>query len=154
MSFHLECEGSFSSDNATEEDVNRAFDDDLLRGEYVILTAPNGDFMQAAGDDDGPYVLEHRTVETGVHIQSVGEYTKEEIRNAFLAFLRGDESWREGFEWQPLQDLSDNGSKTSPSMVIEIFLAHKRIYAVIGGIIAGIVIAVILGAWLWLTFWP
>ena len=59
MPYKLECAQSFSSNDASEADVNRAFDDDRIRGEYIILTAPDGSFIQAAGEFEGPYVLEY-----------------------------------------------------------------------------------------------
>lgn len=102
MPFKIECAESLSSSEATEADVHRAFDHDELRGEYIILTAPNGDFIQAAGEGDGPYALEHRTAATDEHICAVANCTREAVRQAFLAFLRGDESWRTSREWKPL----------------------------------------------------
>lgn len=102
MPFRLECAESFSSEDATEADIHRAFDNEGERGKYIILTAPNGDYIQAAGEGDGPYALEHRTAATDEHICAAADCTREEVRRAFLAFLRSDESWRASREWKPL----------------------------------------------------
>jgi hypothetical protein len=101
MPYKLECAQSFSAADASEADINRAFDDDRIRGEYVILFAPDGNFIQAAGEGDGPYVLEHREVRMKDHVRSRGELTKEEVRTAFLQYRRGDARWRTSHEWEP-----------------------------------------------------
>jgi hypothetical protein len=106
MPYHLETAGSLSSDNVTEADIHRAFDDPRARGEYAILTAPDGGFMQAGGEDDGPFVLEHRDAKTEVQIQAQVELTKEQVRQAFLQYLRGGSEWHSAHQWEPLQEKS------------------------------------------------
>jgi hypothetical protein len=65
MAYTLECAGSFSSSDASEADIHRAFDDDRIGGEFIILTAPDGGYIQASGDGDGPYSLQYREA-TGI----------------------------------------------------------------------------------------
>jgi hypothetical protein len=100
MSYSIECAQSFSSSNASEADVHRAFDDDGIRGEYVILTGPDGSYIQAAGEGDGPYTLEYRNSAEGINYRADTEPTKQQVREAFLQFLRGDTAWRTSRQWK------------------------------------------------------
>jgi hypothetical protein len=45
----LETENSDFREEATDDDLVRIFDDDDARGDFVILTADDGSFLQAAG---------------------------------------------------------------------------------------------------------
>ncbi len=110
MPYDLECAQSFHFGDATERDIHHAFDNDAERGEYIILTAPDGSFMQAAGEGKGPYVVEHRDGRSGGHFVAQGEFSKEEVRTAFLQYLRGDESWRAGNDWRPLEEVETEGA--------------------------------------------
>jgi hypothetical protein len=103
MPYKLECAGSCSAGDASEADINRAFDEDRIRGQYAILIAPGGSFLQAAGEGDGPYVLEHREARTNEHVRAQGEWTKEDVREAFLQYRRGDARWRTSRGWEPLK---------------------------------------------------
>lgn len=102
MGFQLQSAGSLSAVDAGDADVRRAFDSDSERGEFVILDAPDGSFMQAAGEGKGPFLLEHRA-SSGSHIKAVGQLTKAQVEEAFLSFLHGDEAWRTKLEWEPLK---------------------------------------------------
>lgn len=113
MAYTLECASTLRSPIATDAEIHRAFDDDHIRGEFIILTAPNGDFLQAANDGDSPFALEHRTAATEEHICAVSKLTKEQTRAAFLAFLHGDDTWRTQHQWQPLQATQRNAGCTS-----------------------------------------
>jgi hypothetical protein len=81
----------------TLEDV---FADDARRGEFVILEADQSTFLQASGEEDGPYVLEYR--EAGEQFQAVGQLTKQEVKEAFLGYLQGGSEWRTKKEWSQL----------------------------------------------------
>jgi hypothetical protein len=124
MPYQLECAQSFSSDDASEADINRAFDDDRIRGEFVILTAPNGSFIQAAGEGDGPYTLEYRDAATQEHVRAQGELTKEQVRAAFLEYLRGSSAWRSGWQWEPVR---------SSGCLSVLIVALMLVGAVVGG---------------------
>src|SRR5262245_5491952 len=80
MGYSIECAESFSSDNASESDIHRAFDDDGIRGEYIILTAPDGSYLQAAGEGDGPYTLEYRNAGESANYRADHEPTKRQVR--------------------------------------------------------------------------
>ncbi len=104
MAYKLECAESFSAKDATEADINFAFDDDARRGEYLSLTAPDGSFLQAAGEDDeDEWAMTQRDEQSEEHIEVQGELTKEQVRAAFLSYLRGDSSWRSAHQWEPLK---------------------------------------------------
>lgn len=102
VSYHLETAQSISAKDATEDDVSRAFDDESGFGEFVILTSSSGTILQAGGGDDDQYVLEYGD-DNEVQFRADGEFSKKQVRVAFLAFVRGDESWRTTHTWKPLE---------------------------------------------------
>ena len=50
----LETQNSGVLEGVTEEDLSRVFDDDDLRGGFLILTSDDGSFLQAAGKGRSP----------------------------------------------------------------------------------------------------
>jgi hypothetical protein len=106
MSFSIECAQSFSSANASESDIQRAFDDDAARGEYIILTADDGSYIQASGEGDGPYTLEYRNAGESVNHRADEEPSKQQVREAFLQYLRGDAKWRTSRKWTQIKTKS------------------------------------------------
>ncbi len=100
--YSLECAQSYSAKDATENDVNHAFDDDWARGEYIILDRSDGFFIQAAGEiDDEDYVIEYN--ENDQIFRANGEFNKEEVRQTFLAFINEDPTWRTRHNWRKLK---------------------------------------------------
>jgi hypothetical protein len=86
------------SEAATEQTIEEVFADDSLRGEFIILEADEHTFLQAGGEGDGPYTVEYQ--EAGKQFQVVGELTKQEVKEAFLDYLRGGSGWRTRNEWK------------------------------------------------------
>jgi hypothetical protein len=68
--------------------------------EYVILE--DGDaFLQAAGEGAGPYALQFNPA-GGAGLQDVpGGVSESAMREALLAYRRGDAGWRRSFQWAP-----------------------------------------------------
>jgi len=95
----LETASGQSSDFVTEADLVSLFDSEWADGEFAILSREGQVFMQAAGEGDGPYVLEYRDGGDESHFQSARTLTKEEIRSAFMKYLRDDRSWMTDHEW-------------------------------------------------------
>jgi len=100
---HLECEESPSSNDVTETDIRNAFADDAGRGGYIILSQSEQVYMQACGEDEGPYVLEYRDGGGDQHYQCPHDLTKDQAQVAFLKYLAGDTSWQNDFEWEKLE---------------------------------------------------
>ncbi|MEO5822012.1 MAG: hypothetical protein ABIT71_16030 [Vicinamibacteraceae bacterium] len=66
--------------------------------EYVILE-DGEEFLQAAGDGDGPYALQFSPA-SGDGLQEVpGGVTAAAMRAALQAYRRGDRDWRRPFQW-------------------------------------------------------
>jgi len=102
----LKTGGSISKQDVERADVEAAFADDEARGEFIILQTDDGRyvrFIQAAGQSDGPYVLEYRDESSGTHRQVAGELTKEQVKTAFLDYFGGDPAWCDRFQWKDLQ---------------------------------------------------
>ena len=87
--------------DVTEGTIEEVFADDSLRGEFVILEANEHTFLQAGGEGGSPFTLEYK--EGGKQFQTGGELTKQEVREAFLDYLRGGSGWRTKHEWKELQ---------------------------------------------------
>ena len=86
--------------DVTEQTIEEVFFDDSLRGEFVILEADENTFLQAGGEGDGPYTLEYK--EPGKQFRCVRPLTKQEVKEAFLDYLRGGSAWRTQREWKEL----------------------------------------------------
>jgi len=86
--------------DATEQTVEEVFADHSLCGEFVILEADENTFLQAGGEGDGPYTLEYK--ERGKQFQCVRQLTKQEVKDAFLDYIRGGSGWRTKNEWKEL----------------------------------------------------
>ncbi len=99
----LETAQSLSARRATPEDIERAFADNSGRGEYIILTADDGSFIQAAGEMDDPYALEYHDAPSGKHFRATKDVTKEQVEAAFLEYLRGAATWKEARDWKELE---------------------------------------------------
>ncbi len=98
----LECAQSLPSADATEADIRQAFADDAGRGEFIILAAADQVFLQASGEDDGPYALEYREGSGDRHFRCTRDLTKAEVEGAFLKYLNRDARWKTDFPWEPL----------------------------------------------------
>jgi|GEM_PF-5796474 len=103
MAFQLNCANSEKIENATETDIDRAFADDLLRGEFVILIAADGSFVQAAFDGSEPCCLEYWSHGNGQQLEVDVELSKDQVLDAFKLFLRGDSTWRTKYRWRPIK---------------------------------------------------
>ena len=103
MAFSLECAQSFSASDASEADINRAFDDDAARGEYIILTAPDGGFIQAFGEMDGLYVLEYHDETSKKEFRASRKLSKTEVRQAFLQYFHGNPIWQTTRQWNSVK---------------------------------------------------
>jgi hypothetical protein len=84
--------------DVTEQTIPEVFADDSLRGEFAILEADENTFLQIGGEGGGPYKLEFK--DAGNQFQCVRRLTKEEAKEAFLDYLRGDAAWRTKNEWK------------------------------------------------------
>ena len=101
----LETGARISSRDVTEEELVNAFEDDVGRGELIILSQAEEVFIQAAGEGDEPYLLEYREGDEDYHFQCARKVPKASVQSAFIKYLRGDESWKTDFEWKPLQEV-------------------------------------------------
>jgi hypothetical protein len=96
-------------------DVNAATLDVLLTsdafGKFVILSASDGEFIQAGNDwepgavcaaflrthGSDPWVLEYR--ERAQQFRAEGQVTLEQVRQAFQSYLAGGSEWRTAHAW-------------------------------------------------------
>jgi len=99
---NLECEGGMQAKSVTAQQLRQAFADDTARGEFIILSAQDQVYIQAAGEDEGPYELEYREGGDQTHFRCTDELTKQQVEAAFVKYLEGDASWRQDHRWEPL----------------------------------------------------
>jgi hypothetical protein len=69
--------------------------------EYVILEE-GGQFLQAAGDGNGPYALQYFAGAGEPIIEVPGGVDAETVRTVLAAYLRGEPAWRGALAWQPV----------------------------------------------------
>ncbi|MHC4744705.1 MAG: hypothetical protein ACYS8Z_22550 [Planctomycetota bacterium] len=99
----LKTAGRIRNNNVTRSDIIQAFEDDKGRGEFIILSQSTQVYIQAAGEDYGPYILEYRDGGAHYHFQCSEELPKPQIQEAFIKYLEGDQSWKTSLEWKPLE---------------------------------------------------
>ncbi len=104
-------------DNVTEDDLERVFDESRTAfGKFVILLASDDAFIQSActwqPTDESkrfieqtgsePYCLEYRDPDSGKLFAAVGDFTLLQIRDAFIEFHNGRDTWKQGKVWEEL----------------------------------------------------
>ena len=124
----------------TRKDIQDAFEDDLLRGDSIILHTDDNNFLQALGKGDGPYLLQYGDRASAKQYQAVERPAKEQIKEAFLAFLAGDTTWPTTYHWVEL-DVEE------PSFQLEMGKPPRRL--TLGLILAILPAAFLSNALLW-----
>jgi hypothetical protein len=99
-------------DDVTANDVERVLGDDAFGG-FAILAKSDDVYMQAGNQwsadaacevfvqkyGSDPWVLEYRD---GKHFAADRNVTLDEVKRAFLSYLRGDPTWRTAFTWSEI----------------------------------------------------
>lgn len=76
-------------EGVVERDLQEVFSDQALRGNLVVLATEDDQYLQAAGEGDGPYLVEHRDAHCGTHqLLSLAD-----TRQAFIDFLNRASAW-------------------------------------------------------------
>lgn len=112
----LETQNSLFPDGFTEGDLLAVLDDDHARGGFVILTADDGEFLQAAGQGWSPYTIEFFTEKNARSYQQATNVNKDQLRSAFVDFLHGGNTWRSSFDWRQV----DENKRSVRSLVVII----------------------------------
>jgi hypothetical protein len=75
----------------------------MTRGdiEYVILESGDA-FLQAAGEDTGPYALQFSPASGGAMTEVPGGVDANTMRAVLLAYCAGNADWRGACRWAPL----------------------------------------------------
>ena len=102
----LETAERIVSSKVTEEELASAFQDDLGRGEFIILSQSDQVYIQASGESDGPYMMEYREGDADHHFQCIRDVSKENVQSVFMKYLKGDDSWETDVEWKRLESKS------------------------------------------------
>ena len=125
-------------DNVTAADIERILGDGLF-GKFAILEKCENGFIQAGfkgrpadwafeydlGTDERRmaeewkafvertgserWALEYIDETTGHQYQATGDRTLEEVKQAFVQYLRGDDAWRARYTWIPLKCCGSSG---------------------------------------------
>lgn len=99
---NLETADSRPIKNVTEEQLRETFRNVAGFGEFIILSQGPEVYMQAGGEDDGPYRLEYREGDGLKHFTAGDDFKKDDVLRALLWYLSGDERWRSEFKWANL----------------------------------------------------
>jgi hypothetical protein len=92
---------SFSAADVSEADVNQTLAHQMSLCDWVSLAAPDGSYLCATFEPGDLYSLIQGNSRTNESVPAQGKLTREEVREAFLQFLRGDPRWRTSREWAP-----------------------------------------------------
>jgi len=98
----LESGGSIKRNGAQEADISAAFADDRGRGDFIILSASDSEFIQAAEEGDGIFAVEYRDA-SGQQFQASIAMVKPVVEAAFKDYLRKGTAWRKGHQWRLLK---------------------------------------------------
>lgn len=102
--------------NPTPGDIEEILNSDAF-GKFAILSRSDMAFIQAAsmwepGDesrsflekhDSDPFRLEYRDGVSGQHWQSTNSVTLGQVKQAFLTYQTGNDSWIDGFTWSQVE---------------------------------------------------
>lgn len=97
------------------DELARIVDEDAF-GAFAVLSDSDDAFMQAGNnwspDDEceafverhgsDPWVLEYRDAASGKQFQATRNVTLQEVRDAFLHYLRANPAWRDRFQWSEI----------------------------------------------------
>ena len=114
---NLQAEDIEPIDNVTEDDLERIFDESRTAfGKFVILFASDDAFIQSActwqPTDESkrfieqtgsePFCLEYRDPNSGKLFAAAGDFTLSQIRDAFIEYHNGRDTWKQGKVWEEL----------------------------------------------------
>ena len=110
----LETAGRGDFENPDEEKIKlelTRLDDD--ENNFALLSDANG-FLQTAKTGGG-YLLEYRD-ETGYYSTSSEDIPLLKIQETFLLYLKGNNSWKNNFEWDKNEDHKAGDSATGSQL--------------------------------------
>ncbi|MEM7317366.1 MAG: hypothetical protein AAF497_29930 [Planctomycetota bacterium] len=114
---HLECAQGSGANPARPQDIEEVFRDDQRRGEFAILTDEDGSFVQVAGQGEGPFTVEFFDKASDQHWVAAKRHSKNEALSVFLAFAKGERSWRDSIEWTEL-DSKSGGCRNQAALLV------------------------------------
>lgn len=77
---------------------------------FVVLARSDHFFVQAAGSREEGYHLEYKELDDSRHFEATGKSpSEEELVQLFLAYARGDDSWKQQHQWEPLHRSGGSG---------------------------------------------
>ena len=86
-------------EDVSETQLNEALDA-LAHGDIEFVILENGDdFLQVAGSDEGPYHVERHLPGSEDLAEIAGGVNQKTMREAMLAYRRGDLTWTTSHRW-------------------------------------------------------
>ena len=103
-----------------------------IRGEYVILSKDRRNtFLQAAGNGDGPFLLEYREDDASTGGRPITRNLRDGEVAQFTSYLHGTADWKLAHDWTPLSKqggcLQATGSIAALSLAALIFAQQPLI---------------------------
>jgi hypothetical protein len=101
----------------SEKHLHGVFDEEPEFGQFVVLSKENGGFIQSANmwelseecerfqeeRKSDPYCLEYKNEATGELFAAEGWFTLQEIKLAFVEYLRGTKRWKANKTWKRIE---------------------------------------------------
>jgi hypothetical protein len=95
----------------TENPDDQAITDGLAAMKWeAVLRRDEVTYIRTSREADEGFPLEYQEDSTENHFKAVGNFSLARVSQAFLAFSRGDASWKAGFEWVKVTGEDDGGS--------------------------------------------
>lgn len=104
--------------HVSEKHLHAVFDEsDVVFGQFVVLSTDQDGFIQSANvwelseeceafqdrTQSEPYCLEYKDEATGELFAAEGWFTLEEVKDAFVEYLKGSGRWKKRKVWKPVQ---------------------------------------------------
>ena len=87
----------FSKDT-TVDDIRQALEDVSGRGEFLILSKSPSEFIQIAGEGEGPFLMEYK--EANLVHKAKSEASLEAVEKAFTSYFNQDGEYKQMFDWE------------------------------------------------------
>ncbi|HPF39471.1 MAG TPA: hypothetical protein P5081_24960 [Phycisphaerae bacterium] len=87
--------------NPDERQIDAAVEAMTGGDAFLILSRDEMNYMQAAGDVVGGFVLEYQEGDTDDHFAAAdGPHSTERVSKALRQYALGDTAWRTAFQWE------------------------------------------------------
>lgn len=100
-----------SEGEASPKLIRELMNDDIRRGEFIILSRSEEAYLQGCGDKE-PFHVEYREGGEAEHYYAKEKLTKTELEELMLRYLEEKLDWKSPYEWARLAELEGDSTMT------------------------------------------